>query len=409
MTSHRKNVAGPPEAHPKKTPAVSTVFRRVLGTVRRSLWISALAMVVLLIAWWRFWSPVRVDVARVDRGTIIQDAFGRGTIESQREAELGFDLMGKLSEVLVDEGAQVTLGQELARLDTNQAQADLRSAQTSVHAARSSLKRLAAEEERSRALLATAAREAARTAALFDTGAVAEQVRDEANDRLRVAQADLDRVLAQRAEATRHIDVASGGAEQRRVTMGRATLLAPFDGIVTRRLREPGDAVPLGASVLRLVDTGRVYINAAVDETMLPRLAVGQPSAIFFPGSNSPVPGRVTKISWEADRQTHEILVEVTPERLQRRVAIGQRADVRIEVDRKAHVLRVPIAMLHHDATGSFIYSDCDGKIALVRPRFGMTGGEHIEVLDKLTEGDLVLAASDAKVNLPLGRRWVKR
>lgn len=387
--------------------AASTVFRRALGLVRRGLWGVVLVAVVLLVAWFRVWSPVRVEVARLDRGTITQEAFGRGTIESQREAAVGFDLVGRLSDVLVDEGARVTLGQELARLETNQAQADLRSAQTGISAARASLQRLAAEEERARALLATAEREATRTQALADAGAVPGQQRDEASDRLRVARAELDRVLAQRSEATRGIDVATGGAEQRRVAMVRATLLAPFDGLVTRRLREPGDTVTIGSTVLRIVDTNRVYVNAAVDETMLPLLAVDQRAAIFFPGTDASLTGRVTRISWEADRQTHELLVEVTPERLERRVAIGQRADVRVEVGRREHVLRVPIRMVQHDDTGAFVYADRDGRIALVRPRFGLTGSDQVEVLDGLAEGDAVLSAPGVVATLPVGRRWV--
>ncbi|MBK8172809.1 MAG: hypothetical protein IPK60_21070 [Sandaracinaceae bacterium] len=134
--------------------------------------------------------------------------------------------------------AELPSGRELARQETNQAQADLHSAQTGIGAARASLQRLAAEEERARALLATAEREAARSHALFDAGALSGQQRDEtSDDRLRVARAELDRVLAQRSEATRGIDVAAGGAEQRRVAMVRATLLAPFDGLVIRRLR----------------------------------------------------------------------------------------------------------------------------------------------------------------------------
>lgn len=387
--------------------AASAVFRRALGIARRGLWVVVLVAFVLLVAWFRVWSPVRVEVARIDRGTITQEAFGRGTIESQREAAVGFDLVGRLSDVLVDEGARVTLGQELARLETNQAQADLRSAQTGISAARASLQRLAAEEERAWALLATAEREATRTQALADAGAVPGQQRDEASDRLRVARAELDRVLAQRSEATRGIDVATGGAEQRRVAMVRATLLAPFDGLVTRRLREPGDTVTIGSTVLRIVDTNRVYVNAAVDETMLPLLAVDQRAAIFFPGTDASLTGRVTRISWEADRQTHELLVEVTPERLERRVAIGQRADVRVEVGRREHVLRVPIRMVQHDDTGAFVYADRDGRIALVRPRFGLTGSDQVEVLDGLAEGDAVLSAPGVVATLPLGRRWV--
>ncbi|MBK7539304.1 MAG: efflux RND transporter periplasmic adaptor subunit [Myxococcales bacterium] len=387
--------------------SASALFSRIVGRLRRSLWLLVLTAVVMLIAWFRVWSPVRVEVALVERGTILEEAFGRGTIESQREAAVGFDLIGRISEMLVDEGARVTLGQELARLETDQAQADLRSAQTGIVAARASLQRLAAEEERARALLATAERESTRTQALFEAGAVPGQQRDDASDRLRVTRAELDRVLAQRSEATRSIAVASGGAEQRRVTMVRATLLAPFSGLVTRRLREPGDTVTIGSTVLRVVDTDHVYVNAAIDETMLTRLAVEQRAVISFPGSGAPIVGRVSRVPWEADRQTHELLVEVTPERLARRVAIGQRADVHIEVGRQDNVLRMPARMVHHDQAGPHVYADRGGRIALVRVKLGAVGGDHVQVLDGLAAGDRVLAAPGSAVALPTGRRWV--
>lgn len=384
-------------------------LRRALRFVRRGRWFILLVGIVLVVAWFRLWAPVRVDVARVDRGSITQEAFGRGTIESQRQAAVGFDLAGRLSDVLVDEGDRVTLGQELARLETNQARAELRTAQTGIAAARTSLQRLAAEEERARTLLLAAEREATRTQTLFDAKVVTKQQHDEVSDRLRLARVDLDRILAQRAEATRGIDVASGGAEQRRVAMVRATLLAPFDGLVTRRLREPGDTVTVGSTVLRLVDTSRVYVNAAIDETVLAQLAVDQATVITFPGADATFAGKVSKIAREADRQTHEILVEVTPERLDRRVAIGQRADVRIALSQREHALRVPIRMVHHDEAGPFVYTDRGGSIALVRPRFGLTGREQIEVAQGLAEGDAILSAPGMRAGLPTGRRWRAR
>lgn len=384
-------------------------LRRGLRFVRRIAWVLVLAVVVLAVAWMRLWRPVPVQAAHVDRGTIVHEAFGRGTVESQREAAVGFDLVGRLSEVLVDEGTRVTLGQELARIETSQAEADLKSATTGIAAARTSLKRLAAEEERARSLLGTAEREATRTRALLESGAVPGKERDDAEDRVRIARADLDRVLAQRAEATRGIDVATGGAEQRRVAMVRATLLAPFDGLVTRRLREPGDTVAIGTTVLRIVDTTSVYIRVSIDETVLPLLQLGQPGQIVFPGATTPISGRVSRIPWEADRQTHELIVEVTPDKLDRRIAIGQRADVRIEVGRRERTLRVPIAMLHRDSTGPYVYADRDGTIAVVRPRFGVTGSSHVEVLDGLAEHETVLAAPTTSASLPVGRRWRPR
>lgn len=386
--------------------AISKLVGRALGLARKSLWFLLPAVGALLFAWFRLWAPIPVEVVRLERGLVVQEAFGRGTIESQREAAVGFDLVGRLSEVLVEEGARVTLGQELARLETDQAQADLRSAQTGVAAARASLHRLAAEEDRMRTLLSAAERDAPRIEALHTAGAVAGQQRDDAADRVRLARADLDRVLAQRSEATRGIDVAAGGAEQRRVAMVRATLLAPFDGLVTRRLREPGDTVTIGSTVLRLVDTSRVYVNAAIDETVLPLLAVDQPTAIFFPGEDAASRGRVSRISWEADRQTHELLVEVTPDQLSRRVAIGQRADVRIELARRASALRVPIRMIQRDATGPYVFANRGGRIAIIRPRFGLSGAREVEVLGGLSEGTQLLAPLGAGAVLPVGRRW---
>lgn len=395
-----------PELQAMAASTMAIEARSVLGLVRRHAWIFVVVLGGALLAWLRLLAPVRVEAVRIDRGAIVNEAFGRGTIESQREVALGFDLVGRLSDVLVDEGARVTLGQELARLETDQARADLRSAQTGIAAARSSLQRLAAEEERARSLLVAAEREAARTQALVESGAVSVQQRDDANDRVRIARSELDRVIAQRSEATRGIDVAVGGAEQRRVAMVRATLLSPFDGLVTRRIREPGDTVSIGSTVLRVVDTSQVHVSASVDETVLPQLAMDQRATILFPVASTPIHGRVTRISWEADRQTHELIVEVTPDRLERRIAIGQRADVRIELARQGDVVRVPVRMLQHDDAGPYVYADRGGRIAIVRPRLGMSGSDHVEVVEGLSEGDVILGAARARASLEVGRRW---
>lgn len=378
----------------------------LLRIVRRFAWLALIVVALLTGAWLRWGRPVEVRVVPVDRGTVTSVAVGRGTIESQREAAVGFDLVGRLSEVLVDEGSRVTLGQEIARLEPSQAAADLRVAATGVGAARAALKRLAADEERVRVMLATAEREAERAHSLFEKGAIAGQLRDDAQDQLRIARADLDRVLAQRAEATRSIEVASSSAAQRNVTMLRATLLAPFDGLVTRRLHEPGDTVTIGSTVLRIADTSRVYVRAALDETILPKLVAGQPAEVRFPGDPLATRGQLTEIAWEADRQTHEILVDVLLDKIDRRIAIGQRADVRIELDRHERVLRIPIAMIHHDDRGPYVFVDRAGRIALVRPQFGLTGSEYVEVVEGLVEGDRLLTAPRSNQVLTAGRRW---
>ncbi len=381
-------------------------LRRLVGVARRlAPWVLALAAIVT-VTWFRMLRPLPARSFPVQRGTVVERAFGRGTIESQREAALGFDLVGRLGEVSVEEGARVVLGQGLAKLETDQAQADLRSAQLGVDAARSSLLRLASDEQRAREVMKSAEREARRTQELYEGGAVSGQTRDAAADALRLARVDLDRVIAQRTEATRGIDVAAAGSEQRRVTIVRATLLAPFDGIVTRRVREPGDTVSIGSTVLRIADTRNVYVNAAIDETVLHRLVLEGRASISFPGAGEPLEGTVTKIGWEVDPATHELFVEVTPVRVDRRIAIGQRADVSIELARKEGVLLVPSRLVHRDREGPFVYVDRGGKIAVARPTFGLSGADVVEIVEGLAEGDLVLEAPEAAVSFSAGRRW---
>jgi HlyD family secretion protein len=393
----------PPEAPEASTPRPRGWFRRR----RRSLLV-AVAIIAMLgvVIYVRAFAPVEARAHRVEQGEVVQQTFGRGTIESDREAQLGFDLVGRVSEILVDEGTRVSLGQELARLSPDQARADLRTATSGVAAARTSLQRLAAEERRSRAMFEAAEREERRNQELLGKGAIARHELDAARDTLRIARADLDRVLAQRVEATRSIDVAQGGATQREVTVLRATLLAPFDGLVTRRLREPGDTVAVGTTVLRVVDTDRVYVNAWIDETALGDIVEGQPALIVRPGSTTTTAGIVKRVGWESDRQTHELLVEVTPSAPLGRVAIGQRADVWIATKTKANVVRVPITFLHRDAAGTYCNVDRGGRIAVVRVRIGLVGQDVVEIVDGLQQGDTVLAPIKPGGTLATRRRW---
>jgi HlyD family secretion protein len=397
------------EPAPRATvaPARPSAIARAVRRYARPAVTSAVVLAVAAAAGYaRFFAPVPVTSHRVERGVVVERVFGRGTIESEREAQVGFDLVGRLSEVLVEEGARVTLGQALARLTPEQVEADLLVASRGVASARTSLGSIAAEERRVTTAIEVAEREERRARGLRESGAIPQRDLDLATDQVRLARADLDRVLAQRREATRGIEVAAGGAEQRRVTVLRATLLAPFDGLVTRRLREPGDTVAIGTTVLRVVDTEQVHVSAWIDETVLARLHEDQPAEIVLPGIERTVPGQVRRVGWESDRQTHELLVEVTPAAPFGRIAIGQRADVWIELRRESSAVRVPSALVAHDASGPYCNVDREGRIVRARIRTGIADRELVEVLDGVSEGDLVLGPAVPGAALPEGRRW---
>jgi HlyD family secretion protein len=230
---------------------------------------------------------------------------------------------------------------------------------------------------------------------------------DLAVQQLALARAEAARAQAGSTESQRNVDVASGSLELRKALAMRTALVSPFDGLVIRRLHDPGDPVAVGATVLWVVATDRLWVRAWIDESALGRLAEGQTARVTLPGDRErPVLGRVDRIGREADRQTHEIIVDVLLLEQTARVAIGQRADVRIELGRSAQVARIPLKFVQRDGDTTFCRANRDGRIHRVPVQLGALGATHVEVVSGLKESDTVLEPLKPGTLLPIGRRW---
>ena len=363
-------------------------------------------LVVGLLVRHRMFSPVDARAHVIDRGPIVREAFGRATIESRREVQLGFDLVGRISDVLVDEGDRVKLGQVVAHLSPEQLTADAQAASTGIGLAQAGIARLDADEKRAEAALAFAQTELERTKKLAESGAVTARDLDLAEQAYKLASADLARVRAARVEGNKQIAVAAGAAGSKQATITRAALVSPFDGVVVRRFRDPGDTVTVGTTVLRIVAVDRLWARAAVDEAMLSSLKDGQVASITIHGEAAAIGGTVDRIGREVDRQTHEVLVDVLLPGIPAKVAIGQRADVWIALERREDVVRVPLAFVQRDGAAAFVWVDRGGRIARTPIKLGIAGREQVEVLEGVAAGDTVLAPAQVGATLAVGRRW---
>jgi HlyD family secretion protein len=367
----------------------------------------AVLLVVAIVVRQRLIAPLAVRAHAVDRGDVVREVFGRATIESRREVELGFDLVGRVSDVLVDEGDRVKLGQVVAHLAPEQLTADVHAASSGIVLAKAAPARLAAEERRAQATLAFAEQEAVRMRALASSGVVSDRDLDLAEQQLALARADLERVHATQTEAQKQIAVATSTTESKTATVTRTALVSPFDGVVIRRFKDPGDTVVAGSTVLRVVAVDRLWARAAIDESALSDVGEGMPAEIALLGdANEPLRGSVDRIGREVDRQTHEVLVDVLLAQVPARLAIGHRADVHIELERRARVLRVPLAFLRRDTSGTYVFVDRDGRIARAPVQIGAMGRESVEVRSGLKLGETVLDARAPGGTLAIGRRW---
>lgn len=237
---------------------------------------------------------------RGGRGAGDAGVVASGTVEAT-DADLGFQMAGRVLQVSVAEGDDVESGQELARLDTRELDAALAGARAQLDAAEARLSELERGARPQEVLTAEAALRSAATRAeearlereravtLFAGGAISRQALDRAESALQVATAALEQAeeqlaLVQEGPRTETIRAQRAAVAQARANVARAeavldnaVITAPFAGVVTVRHREVGEAVTPGAPVLTLLDPSdrwvRIYVRE--DQMGLVRLGLG--------------------------------------------------------------------------------------------------------------------------------------
>lgn len=236
-------------------------------------------------------------------------AGGNGRIEAT-EIDVATRSAGRIREILVNEGDFVTAGQVIARMDTDQleaqrreAEAQLQRATISVDTAKSQVTQRQAEQEAATAVVAqreaeldAAQRRLVRTEQLADRGNAPEQVRDDDRARTEGAKAAVGAAKAQLAATQAAIGAAKSQvvAAEASVIAAKATieridadladsiLKAPRDGRVQYRVAQPGEVLAAGGRVLNLVDLGDVYMTFFLPTEQAGRVAFGAEARIVL-------------------------------------------------------------------------------------------------------------------------------
>jgi HlyD family secretion protein len=181
---------------------------------------------------------------------------------------------------------------------------------------------------------------------------------------------------------------------------------SPYDGLVTRRDRDPGGIVVPGASILELVATNEIWVSAWVDETAMTGLKEGQPARVVFRSEPAKgYVGEVARLGRETDRETREFLVDVRVKVLPKNWAVGQRAEVYVETGRKESTLRLPLRFLswRGGKPGAFVIERSSAKWRELK--LGLRGLESVEVAEGLAAGEVVCKPREANQPLTDGQR----
>jgi len=332
--------------------------------LRTALWLLG-AAVLAAGAWFLTSRPVPVKAARPQRGELVVEVFGTGTLESKVVAGVSAKIVGKVVEVLVDQGDTVTAGQTLARLEARDFRDAVRVAAAQRDQARAELAKAKADLERQRPLLASGLIGRAEFDAYDAAYGVAEAKMEYAEAALGVAQAKL----------------------------ADTQIVSPASGLVITRNLEVGSTVVPGAPIFRIA-ASVPWIVAQVDEHETGALRVGQPARVVFETDPAAAqPGHVARLGAEVDRVTEEREVDVSLGRLPQNQFLGQRADVFIETARKREVLRVPLTSLVVQGGRPGVLAVVDGRARWRPMKLGLRDLKFVEVVSGVDERDLVIVS----------------
>lgn len=333
--------------------------------------------------------PVSALGHRVDRGPVRMEIRGAGTLEGAQEVPVAFRIGGRIQDLSLEEGILVKEGQILGRLDPSEAERQLEVAQANQTLSRTGVSRAQAEVELAAATRERAQADLERARSLFDQGILSRSDLDAAKERAQVAEAQVKANAGAQRQSLDSVQVALASTAVQRRTMEETLLRAPMDGLLVKRLREPGHVVAAGTPVYTLVSTKKFWIRAWVDETSLGFLTPGQEAQVEFRSAPGRLyPGRVDRVGQKVDYQTHELLVDIELLELPPRFAVGQRADAIIRPKAES-VLRVPRS--YCPEAGAPCWVEREGLAIRVQVHLGRAGEDYVEVLDGLQEGDRVI------------------
>lgn len=309
-------------------------------------------------------ASLAVTLVRAEQRPIERSIAASGPVTAWEEMQLGVELSGlRVTALHVDVGQTVRKGQVLLEIDHQTLDSDLRQAQAAAAEAQAGVKlakiNLWRGEEMAKSQLISAS----------------------ALDNLRAA-------LVQ-AEAR----AATTGAQRDGVQMRRdfASLRAPDDGVISRRMVQPGQVVMAGAELLRMIRQGRLEWRPELPEADLAKVALGA-SVVLKDANGQSVTGRVRAVSPGVDTTTRTGTIYADlpqPGSLK----AGTFVEGRIVTSRSNGLMVPSAAVVMRDGYAYVFIVDAQNTAHRTRVQIGAPQGDQIEVLDGLRAGEAVVAS----------------
>jgi RND family efflux transporter MFP subunit len=306
---------------------------------------------------------------------------------------------GRVTEVLFEEGATVSEGQVLAKLDPATAEAELEVATSTLEAARRGLREIEVR-------LADARRTFARNQSLVERRLVAQSALDTSEAEVAALEARLAASRADMAVAASRVHLSRQGVEDLLVR-------APFPGVVISKDAQPGETVsPISAGggftrtgIATIVDMDSREIEVDVNEAYINRVRDDQRvEATLDAYPDWKIPGHVISIVPTADRQKATVRVRIAFDQLDPRILPDMGIKVRFLEDESPATVApptLPESAVVRDGEAAAVWVVTDGRVERREVALGEVQDGRVTIARGLAGGEVVVV--DAPRRLKAG------
>ncbi len=399
-------------------------------------------------------STKRVVVVRPTRQAIARTVNQPANVLALNEATIYAQVAGYLTSIRVDKGDHVEQGDELARIEVpeldaerrqmlasrRQAEAEARSTKAALERAEST--RLAADAGVSRAKADLKLQKALfdRAKELRGDGVVSVQdleiaqgKHEESEASLTLARARLEEATAAKHEVESQIEVAAARVETISAQIERtdariayAKITSPLEGIVTRRFVDLGAMIQQATAsstqaspIVTIAQIDRVRVDFPIPEAEVAHVASGQRVWLSLDAHPGRVfEGRVTRFAGALDPQSRTMLVEAEYENKDLALRPGMFGEATLELERHEGALTLPAEALRTQEGRKIVFT-ADGGVAHRKPVIlGLDSGPIVEIASglsgtesvvvgggRLTEGAAVVAVERKAETAPQGEK----
>ena len=271
-------------------------------------------------------TTVSYTTAELKPGDLTVLVTATGSVEPTVQVDVSSEQSGTVRDVLVDFNSEVKKGDVLARLDTDKLSADLKAKEAALASARASVSKALADEQSAKAKLD-------RQTTLVSSRVSTQQDLDTAEYTFQAASA-----ARQSAEAD--VIAAEAALEQAKLSVSKATIVSPIDGIVLSRDVDTGATVAASLEAPTLFtlagDLRQMELQVSIDEADVGQVAIGQTATFTvdaFPDQR--FPAEITSIRYAAetvsDVVTYKGILSVANDDLLLRQGMTATADIVVQ------------------------------------------------------------------------------